>query len=318
IKALKIYTNGIGGTSLTNTNEITYCVDRYNQHYTNSHFIVAGLYQNKQLIGYCQFMYISEEKLIIIDYIIIDEAYRGLNVFYSFVEKVKEFIQSNDYEVKYLVGEINIQNNIGNDIPQKAKMLIKLLKTNNFGEIKCDYFQPMLGVDNYESEQKSILMLYPANEYIVIKKETYIKIIETIYFKHYERWYKLFLSDNDIIKYNKHINELFRKVSEKASSLRTINVEQDEDLYGDSSLRTKVERNKTRKSALLIFGFIGLLFLLITIALILKIKFKLELKDQFYLLAITSGLYLALLAVFSEKAATILNKLLEKIVDKIT
>lgn len=57
IKGVKLYAQNIDVTSLTNTNEISYCLDKYNEHYNDSIFVVAGFYQNKQLIGYCQCTY---------------------------------------------------------------------------------------------------------------------------------------------------------------------------------------------------------------------------------------------------------------------
>lgn len=317
-KALKIYSQYISATDLTDTNQVTSCLDNYNKHYKGSDFIVCGLYQNKLLTGYCQFIYISEEKLIIIDYIVIDEAYRGINVFYTFVEKMRELISMRGYEVKYVVGEINTHNSIADEIPVKAKMLIRLLKSNNFGEVKSLYIQPMLGVDNFESEQRSILMLYPANQYETIKRETFLKIVEAIYFKHYERWYKLFLEEGLMLKYQKHLHEVFHKVSEKATIGRLINIEKDDILYDDLDYRRQIKESKPKRKALIILGFLGLLTLLTTISIILKRLFSLEYKSQLYLLLASAGLYLLLLALFFKKAEKMLDKLLGKIVDKLT
>ncbi len=318
IKALKIYTTYIDTTSLTDTNQITFCLDNYYLHYEKSDFIVSGFYQNKQLIGYCQFIYISEEKLIIIDYIAIDEPYRGISVFYVFVEKIRELIIGRGFEVKYLVGEINIHHSLNDEIPIKAQMLIKLLKSNNFGEVKATYIQPMLGADNYESEQKSILMLYPSNQYEAIKRETFLKIVETIYFKHYERWYKLFLNDSELIQYQMHLHNLFSKITEKSSSAKLIQIAGEHFLFGERDFKYQIKEPNIKKGALLIFGFIGLLIILLAFSILLKRILKVDFKDQFYLLLITAVGYLLILSLFSEKAAKVLNRLLEKAIDKLT
>jgi hypothetical protein len=317
-KAIKLYLNNIDITSLTNTNEITFCVDNYNQKFKGSDFVVAGLYQNTELIGYCQFIYISEERLIIIDYIVIDEMYRGLNSFQFFVEKIREIVQARDYEIQYLVCEINIQSASSERIPRRTQSLIKLLKSNNFGEIRTSYFQPMLGKDNFESEQKSILMIYPANQYETIKRETFIKLIEAIYFKHYERWYSLFLPEDEMIKYSKHLHRVFNMVSEKVASAKLVDIERDEDLYGSQSLYDKGKISNSKKGVLLIVGFIGLLILLFTSSIVLKKIYGIEIKDQFYILFTTAVIYLIILSVFSRKAASILNNLIAKIIEKAT
>lgn len=317
MKAIKLYSTYINITSLTDTNEITHCVKNYSDSYPGSKFIVAGFYQNRQLIGYCQFMYISEEKIVIVDYVVIDQNYRGLNIFYMFIEKIREFIFEQGFDAKYIVAEINVSTKIEDEIPVKAQTLIRLLKSANFGEVKTLYFQPMLGADNYESYQKSILMLYPAREYPSIKKETFLRIVESIYMKHYARWYKLFMHENDYILYNKHLHDLLQKIAEKASSQKVIKIEQEENLYGEINYRKTEYENKSRKAGFLIFGFLGMLILLIIAGVVLKKYFKLEIKDQFYILMTTGILYLLILSIFSRKAAKVLNRLLEKLIEKI-
>lgn len=318
IKALKIYSRYISPADLTDTNQVTFCLDNYNQHYKGSTFIVGGFYQNRELIGYCQFIYISEEKLIIIDYIAIDEQHRGISVFYAFIEKIRELIAAKGYEVKYIVGEINLHHSSIEEIPTKAKLLIKLLKSCNFGEIKSLYVQPMLGVDNYESEQRSILMLSPSNQYEAIKRETFLKIVEAIYFKHYERWYKLFLEEDSLIKYQKHLYEVFNKVSEKAVVGKLIIIEKDEYLYDNREFNRQSKDIKSSQKALLIFGFVGLLILLTILSLVVNHFFNIEYKNQLYLLLVTGILYLLILSLFSRKAAKLVNRIIEKAIEKLT
>jgi len=318
IKGLKLYANNININSLTNTNEIAYCLDNYNRIHPSSNFIVAGFYQDKQLIGYCQFIYISEEELVIIDYLVIDKAFRGLSIFYTFIDKIKEFIQLKMYKTKYIVGEINIPNGTEDALNSEATLLINLLKRSNFGVVKTSYFQPMLGIDNFESAQKSILMLYPASDYQTIKKDTFIKILRTIYFKHYERWYKLFLNENELIKYSQHLHSLFTEVSAVVSESKPILIDGERDLYGEVKFGTFPQKKSNKKSILLTLGFIGLLCILLFITLLLKNVFGIEVKDQFTILIGSACIYLLVLSLFSKKAALMLDKVIDKLIDKIT
>jgi hypothetical protein len=318
VNAIRLYNKYINVSDLTDINQVTYCLDHYRDFYKKSEFTVGGFYRNRQLIGYCQFIYLSEEKLVVIDYIVIDEKFRGVSVFYSFIEKIKEFVITRGYEIRFVVGEINLHNSLSDEVPLRVKLLVKLLKSSNFGEIKSLYLQPMLGADNYESEQRSILMLYPADQYEVVKKETFLKIVETIYFKHYERWYKLFLNDAQFFTYQKHLHDVYKRVSEKTPSGKLVQIEGDELLFGNQD--SKLISNKVRypKKILLVAGFISLLILLVIISVSLRYIAMIELKDQFYLLVTTGFIYLLILSLFSKKAADLVSRLLEKVVEKLT
>lgn len=314
--ALKIYTDSIGNSSQTSTNEIAYCLDNYNAQFLDSKFVVAGFYQNRQLAGYCQFIYMIREKLMIIDYLVIDEKFRGLNTFYSFIEKIKEFVLANDMQVTFLMGEINIQNNSEENMPIKARTLIRLLKANNFGVIESDYYQPMLGAANFESAQRSILMLYPFDQYHSVKKETYLSLVESIYYKHYERWFRLFLTESEMIKYSQHLHELYEKIKKSVKDDLVVNVSGEKDLFGGvDPINT---RSKIKTPVIVSVGFIGLLILFTSIGVVAKKYFAIELKDMAYLFGATAIALLIILSFFLDSASKLLSKLLEKAMDKIT
>ena len=316
VSSMKLYADNIGTSSLTSTSEIAYCIDNYNTLFSDAKFIAAGFYQNKLLAGYCQFVYMTDEKLIIIDYLVIDKKFRGLNTFYTFIEKIKEFVESNNFSVRFLIGEINIQHNTSQSIPQKGLTLIRLLKANNFGVIKNEYYQPMLGIANFESVQRSILMLYPYDQYGTLKKETYLSIIECIYFKHYERWYRLFFNESQIIKYTQHLHELNEKIKASIEKESMISLEGYNDIFGESEPFTPKVR-KIKNAAILSIGFTILLSGLVIIALLSKRYLHIEFQDQLYFLIAAASLYLIFLSLFLDSASKLVNKIFDKLSSKI-
>lgn len=317
LRALKIYLENTDHNIITSTNEITYGLDFYNSKFSDLDFTALGLYLNKILIGYCQLVYFKEEKLVFIDYLVIDKSYRRNNTFYEFIEKIKEYFDAKDFHPFYIIVEVSLQGaSTERESPGKTRHLIRLLKMNNFGLIGSPYFQPMLGVTNYESNLDSILMLYPADEHKAIKRETFLMILKTVYFKHYKRWYDMFLSEKEATEYSIHLHDLFGKISEHIKAQPSISLESYTDLdYDKSSIKPQ---KMHRKVLYFLLGFVGLIIFIGIISFVLKRGFNMEYKDQFYFLIFVSGFYLAVLSLFSDKASGIVNRAIEKSIDKIT
>lgn len=318
VKALKIYIENTDPNIVISTNEICHGVDFYNERFTDADFTAVGLYLNKVLIGYCQFVYFKEEQLVFIDYLVIEKNYRGNNTFYSFIEKIREYFDVKSYYPSYFVTEVSLQGAMNeSEYTSKTRNLIRLLKMNNFGVIGSPYFQPMLGLSNYESNLQAVLMLYPAEEHRVIKKETFLMMLKTIYFKHYERWYTMVaLNEKDTKDYSLHLYDLFGKINEKLKNTPSIKLNSYSDTFYEKGV-SKPER-APKKVLYFLVGFVALIAFLGVIAFLLRSVFKMEYKDQFYFLISVSVLYLMILSIFSDKASKILNKALEKGIDKVT
>ncbi len=316
-KALRIYVENTDLNIVTNTNEIIYGLDFYNRKFLDADFAVVGFYMNKVVIGYGQFIYFKQEKLVFIDYLVIDKAYRKNNTFYEFTEKLKEYFHSNNYQPMYVVAEVSTQGALNEqDYSPKTRNLIRLLKMNNFGLINSPYFQPSLGGASFESNLPAVLMLYPADEYQTLKKESFLLILKTIYFKHYGRWYTMILSENDAHNYGVHLHNLYSQVIEKLKNIITIPLDSYSGLSDEKSIQVPERPHKT-----VLFFFLGFLLLLVFlggVSFLMKLILNIEYKDQSTLLIFTSMAYLALLSFYSKKASGILNKAVEKVVEKIT
>jgi N-acetylglutamate synthase-like GNAT family acetyltransferase len=218
-RALALYSRNIEPFLRTDTREIIYWLDEYPLRHTDQ-FIILGLYLNEMVIGYAQLAYFAEERLIFVDYIVVEKEFRKNNTFYEFVEEIKEFITAESIEFDFILAEVG---GFDNKEPSAAtKNLIRLLKMTGFGVVKTNYHHPRLGKANYESEFQSILMLYTPSEVKHIKKETYLSFLKTIYFKHYQRWYANFFDEKDNAEYSNSLIKLFEKSQENLKKKETI------------------------------------------------------------------------------------------------
>jgi hypothetical protein len=210
IKALSIYANNIEPILRTDTKEIIYWIDKYSDVFDDK-FLVFGFYLNNQLIGYAQLAYFSEEKLIFVDYIVIGKEFRRNNTFYELIEELKEYFVENNIFYDYILAEVGGFNE-DQEPTNATKSLIRLLKMLGFGVVKADYFHPELGKVRHNNDLQSILMLFTPNEVKSLKKETFLTFINTIYFKHYRRWYSAFFNEYEIKEYDTHLLKLLDNI----------------------------------------------------------------------------------------------------------
>lgn len=221
LEALKIYARETPGCIYTNSNEILYWLDNYQQFRPDRLFVV-GFYVNNKVAGFAQLVYMHDEKIIFFDYMTIANEYRGINSFYEFVAQIKSFVDSRSLEYNYAVVESPFMNHDSNEPSEDAILLIRLLKMQGFGVIKARYFQPAHGLKNKESEMQGRLLIYSKNKIKEIRRETFLLILSTIIFKHYARWYDG-IEDN-YEGYHKYLESLYRRTIKLLNKAEVIGV----------------------------------------------------------------------------------------------
>jgi len=214
INALKLYADHTPPAVRTSTNEITYWLDKAKSYYPCELF-VFGFYSNKNLVGFSEMVYLPSCMTLVVDYLVIDPKFRSINVIFEFMEHVKTYSAGLGLDIRYVVTEIGKYGSM--EPPENSKKLVRLLKFAGFRIAKALYFQPCLGEKNSESQMESILMVYVYGdsdgdrEHSFISKNTYMHIVESIYFEHYFRWYLPHLKDME--GYRKGLEILLNKVS---------------------------------------------------------------------------------------------------------
>ena len=315
IAALRLYSRNIEPSLKTDTREIIHWLDYCNQRYEDP-FYILGFYQDRNLIGFAELAYFKQEQVVIVDYIVIDRPYRGNDTFYVFMQKVREFLTVEDLAVKYVVAEIGYSQE-SKEPADKTKLLVRLLKMAQFGVVKCSYYLPRLGADNFESEMKGVLMIYSTTETTHIRKETFFQIVKAIYFKYYQRWYNEFLTSDQMIEYGRGLHNLVAKLEEELKNKNVIEINGYPHLnpWQGESLKTLV-RSRTIRS---ITGaaLLAVCFVAVTgVYLFLRTKFAIDATALGMIFYASLFMVIFLFSLIFERKSSVFSKLVEKIIDK--
>lgn len=311
--ALIIYSQNIEASLRTDTREILHWIDYYPTSFDDK-FIVLGFYLNKKIIGYAQFAYFIEERLIFVDYVVIGAEFRGNNTFYQFVDEIKEFFKAENLQFDFILAEVGGFE--GNEPGIQTKYLIRLLKLSGFGVLKTTYFHPRLGLNKYESEFQSVLMVFNSGEQKKIKKETFLLFLETIYFKHYQRWYDAFFPEKEKAAYSESLIKLLNKSKEILRKKDFIDINGYQNLfYYHNTPPSGNTGIKIAKLLAIIFLFVLFSVCFGLLHLFLKNKVGIETSAQAYI-GIAAGFILVLvLMIRKESKSESITSIIQKAID---
>jgi hypothetical protein len=304
-EALKIYHDSVDPALRTDTDEITYWINNYNKTFDDQFFIL-GFYENGKVIGFAEMVYFKREKIIVIDYLAIEKKYRGNDNFYSFIGCLKAFIKKNRLDYNYVVTEIGY---LSSDLQPSTRSaaLIRQLKVQNFGVIKAKYFQPRLGDVNRESDMQAFLLVYENSPIKEIKRETFLQIVDTIYYKHYLRWYRDIDSQytTDIEEYKKELDKTFLKISKSIGQKKTIQIN------GYRFEEAEIKDPPEKSNWIGLVSSLALVILLFIIFIFVQIILKVNTPSLIILFLLSLITMLGLLSIFmkSKEAERIFDKL---------
>ncbi len=278
--ALQIYTKNIQPIQRTDTNEILFWLDHYNKKFEGDKLYLFGFYSNNTLIGFTQFVYFCSHNILFFDYIVIDELHRKNNTFYELLEFIKCFLEDEGISYNYIIGEVGyLINKL--EPNNESKSLIRLLKMAGFGVLKSLYYQPMLGKINTESQLPCILMVYTKSAIKELKKETFLSFIDTIYFRHYYRWYHDFFDSKEQADYMNNLNSLKHFILKSLEKKITIEINGYQHLYEKGAILNKKNNLKIfAKGAAVAILFSVFIVLFSLIHLVAKKYFNMDTSAQ--------------------------------------
>ncbi|WP_461251069.1 hypothetical protein [Treponema sp. R8-4-B8] len=205
-QAIRIYNETTPVEIKTNTNEIVHWLNK------EGHFkiMVFVLYLDEEVIGFSMIGYVVGKKIVIIDYLALKPQYRINSAFFSYIGLLQDYLRESDIEVSYYITEISNKGE-GKNIDKESKIFKKLICLEGFGRINSIYHTPPLGLTNYESEFESFLYIKTSDSIKRINRDTYLDIIQAIYYDYYYEWYKDLLSSNpqNLDKYKQKIDNCF-------------------------------------------------------------------------------------------------------------
>ena len=263
--ALRLYARLIPGPLRTNSNEITYWVEHYTEFHPDE-FCVFGFYCNNTIIGYAQCAYFSTQKIIAFDYLVLHEQHRSHGEYFQFLKLLKEWLYQQNWEIDYIAAEVAADLapvNANNTAP-----VIELFKLAGFLVADCPYHQPQLGVNNEQSDLPAYLLVYCGETVFSLAVPAFLKIVHTIYFQHYERWYRPFIETPNV--YRSHLDKRYaeiRTAAEKQSFIELNGIKQPiEPVSASAPAPARSKRNRQLVSSfcaaflVLIFCFCLLVF----------------------------------------------------------
>ncbi|MCC8145865.1 MAG: hypothetical protein LIO93_05375, partial [Bacteroidales bacterium] len=92
-EALKIYQQSIPHEQKTNSSEIVYWVDNLGT-FKEGELFFFGLLLNNKIIGYAEIAFIKNNRILIIDYIVLDPIYKSNSAFYSFYSLIIKYFDN--------------------------------------------------------------------------------------------------------------------------------------------------------------------------------------------------------------------------------
>lgn len=218
-KALMIYNDAIPVDTKTRTNEIIYFADHCKIQ-PNREMFFFGLYVNSIVVGFIEAGYLKNTKTIIIDYIVLKDEYHLNSVFYPLFSLLQRYFSEQLIDYNYIVTEVSTKTK-EESVDSESFFSRKMLQIEDFRLVKALYFQPKLGIRNEESNFAFQLMIKSSQPLTILKKSTYLDIVQDIFLEHYQAWYQVVDSEN-AIQYSIHIQEQYELIKKELQDIDSI------------------------------------------------------------------------------------------------
>lgn len=223
IKSLAIYNDTTPYEIRTPTNEITYWINNQKKN-TPFELYAFSLYINEINIGFLMLTYIKSTKIMIYEYLAVNESYRIHTVFLAFENLFRNYFKENNIEISYYLTEMSDKND-GKDIDRESKMFEKMLCIEDYGKIDMVYYALPLGLNNHESDFRAYLYARDVNNSSNMGTNTFLDIVHSIYFDYWMHWYEKIMTSEDIEIYRKQVQSYYNKIVDNAHKKNTISIQ---------------------------------------------------------------------------------------------
>lgn len=262
--ALRIYRSSTPHEQKTNSSEIIYWVDHQNS-FGPGELFFFGLKANGVVVGYAELSYVKEERILIIDYINLEQNYKSNSHFYAFYTLIINYVNNESIDYDYITKEVLCRYNE----THIHKEDISLYELENFKVVNGLYIQPLLERNNVESIKEALIMLYTrAGLCQILKKDAYLHIVEVIY-NYYYCWDREFLNDDERVSSKKQSEENLVTISNSITN-DTVTLNGYPFKFSSSANGTEIPSKKSRNFIL------ALIFLIIFVALVISVLYFLS------------------------------------------
>lgn len=205
IKAIQIYDAHTHPQTKTDSREIAHWI-QHNGDRSDGAFYVCGLYVSGRLVGFVEFIYLRQERLIHFDYFVIESARRTAGAFHTFAEQMRGFFEEEKLEWDFITVEIVHLDEV-NGVSRHAQRLVRLFRQVGFCEVVAEYRQPLLGCEYPDTVLKATLLILPRVEMETISRVRLLELVSAIYRKHYVKWYSIYKDTAE--QYRSQTDKLF-------------------------------------------------------------------------------------------------------------
>jgi hypothetical protein len=224
IKALQIYNRTTPYEIKTDTNEISLWLSKNEG---NSHFevMIFVLYIDSTIIGMAVMSYIKNMKIMIIEYLAVGDQYRKNVVLFSFMSLLNNYFDQTNKDISYFLVEISNKGD-GKNIDKESRIFKKLVCLEGFGKINETYYTLPIGVRNNESSFQAFLYIKTNDDIKTISKETFMSIVNAIYYEYSYAWYSEshLLNEPELFAYKQIIDSIYGKIQKNVKNKNSVSV----------------------------------------------------------------------------------------------
>ncbi len=204
VSALKIYTDTVDKFSETNTNEILDYIK--NNYIENRIMFFYVLYLNDEVYGFAEYAYLTENKVLFLDYLCTRERNHTpfYNYYHMIYEDISKMLESKKIFIEYIITELSLfkDSKILTDVD--SNYFRQILSFERFHILNIPYKQPYLNSKKELEFYEYNLAIKKANSYeehsYKYNKTYYINLINEIYNNHYLQWYSHYNENIEVIK----------------------------------------------------------------------------------------------------------------------
>lgn len=186
VEAMKVYLRVMPADVKTDTNEIAYSLEHPVAANGRKMFFFALRYQSAT-IGFAQFAFLPNQKVLFMDYLAISEDYKKNSIFYPFFSMIMIYFNDIGLNYDYFITEIGAQNH-DEAVDNDSAFLRKVLAMEDFKIIDAKYKQPCLGIQKQESNIDAHLYLKTSAPLYMITQEYFLNKVFTVY-----KWNVMFI-----------------------------------------------------------------------------------------------------------------------------
>lgn len=231
--ALRIYRETILPEAQNPERQILYWIE-HSKDTLSDEFRCFAIVLGREVLGYLQYSYFREEHIFFFEYLCIQDTHRHGLVPSEAVRAIEDYLAQNYRADFTIVFEIaHQQDSFGNWLPDKP--LLVYFRRLGFRKVEFPYRYPILQSYDGEKSYPADLMIRLPNRRKTVTASEMRTVLRCLYFKHYLRWDRPFLSPERFGEREKLINELY------AREVAVIQDKDDFDTNGDDK-RSGLER----------------------------------------------------------------------------